>query len=516
MKTILSSTLLVLCLNYSLAQDFDGIWQSQGYGIILDIQAPYADLYDFTSVSCIFEDEYTVIDDVFGYGPSYDLGYLEITGDQLLMTSTGGTKILFDPISALPSLTPNSAEPQLNFDVFWHTLNEWCALFEILPNVDWQAEYDYYDALIDNSTSNPELFGYLSELLAVLNDGHSYIDANSAYFEGGPMIGALWYDYEYEMMDLIEDEYIDGGNYIFSNSDYLSYGTINDSIGYLAVNSFDGFANDYEPQENLAFEAEIDEALNYLQPTTALILDVRFNYGGYDSNARILAERLVAQSQEVYSKQARIGAIDEFGITTSFSISPNGTQYINRPVVVLTSSGTISAADVFAMMAKQIECVTLIGEPSYGIFSDGFAKYLPNGWEFGFSPERYQDLGGQNYEQVGIPPDLEVIGDLGAFMNGTDNILEAAIAEIHETCEVTSVSDLVKLRVKISPNPVVDHLEIRGTGIKSVEIYSVDGKLIQSFEQQLSKLNLSALNPGLYLLKIKGQSGESVFKIVKS
>lgn len=519
-------TLIFVCLFISFnnhAQEFNGVWESEGYGFILNIEDDEMEIYQYTSISNIYDDYYELDGNTIVDGDDLE-GVFSIENSQLVLTQPGGTIIYFNLLNQMPSITPETDQPLFNFNIFWRTYEDWFAFFEIL-DINWQEEYDFYAAQVDSTTTPEELFEIMSNLLANLNDGHSFLDpvGISGYFEGGPPISPLWYDYEYEMMDLIEDEYIEGGNYEYSDSEFITYGIINGNIGYLAVNSMDGFSNsDLEIDDNIQFEIEIEEALTWLQNTDALIIDVRFNYGGYDSNSRILGNRLTNESLQVYSKQARVGSYTEFADPIFFNIQPDGTQYVDKPVVVLTSDATLSAADVFALLAKEITCVTLIGEHTYGIFSDNYTKYLPNGWEFGISPERYLNNEGINYEQIGVPPDVEVIGSLEDFYNDIDNILEVAIDQIFDSCDIAGVNEINGIELLIYPNPVRDILKIQlksntNTNLFDWSIIDVFGKIVQegtSYKTSF-KINLKNKSNGIYFFKLKNQSQVSKFIILE-
>lgn len=517
-KAILLSLLLICSFSIIIAQQFNGIWQSHGYGFVMDITTDNVDVYDYTSISLIYEDWYNLDNDEFGEDENF-MGNFSLENDVLKLTTTGGTEIYFDEIDGLPDLTPETNDPQINFDVFWQTYKEWCAIFPVV-NVDWDAQYDVFNSQIDGATTDQELYNILEELLSLLNDGHSYLeDDNGNEFEGGPDVGDLWDWYDYDMMDMIEDIYIDGGLYINLEDEKIAYGTINDSIGYLAVNSMDDFSNGNELDDNAVFEAAIETAMNYLQNKSALIIDVRFNFGGYDSNSRILGNRLVTEETPVYTKQAREGSyLDFIEPVTSFSLSPEGTQFVDKPIVVLTSSGTISAADVFAMLAKEIPCVTVIGEPSYGIFSDNFDKMLPNGWYFGISPERYLDLEGNNWEQQGIQPDIEVIGSIPQFQQNVDNILEVAIDEIFNVCNNVSVKEIEQVSFYGYPNPcttffVIDNL----SPTDLITIYDNQGRMvdIKSYSIVNRGIDVSKLDSGIYTICLSNLLSEKFILLIK-
>jgi len=82
-----------------------------------------------------------------------------------------------------------------------------------------------------------------------------------------------------------------------------------------------------------------------------------------------------------------------------------------------------------------------------------------------------------------------------------------------------SVEENIKnIDLKFYPNPTTDYFNIISEAmIQSVELYDVSGRLVRTslvndFE---SRQNVSNLNNGIYILKIKTQQGEVTGKIVK-
>jgi hypothetical protein len=77
-------------------------------------------------------------------------------------------------------------------------------------------------------------------------------------------------------------------------------------------------------------------------------------------------------------------------------------------------------------------------------------------------------------------------------------------------------SDLSKNKIQIFPNPVADFIRISGIedGL-SIQIYNMDGRLIKS-EMFDSKIDVSQLVPGGYILKINTRNFQThQFKFVK-
>ena len=116
----------------------------------------------------------------------------------------------------------------------------------------------------------------------------------------------------------------------------------------------------------------------------------------------ITSKRVVSQTQEVIE-----------GVPQSvkkFYLDPN--QHPLRtsnnlfPIVVLTSSKTVSAGEDLTLALKALDNVTQIGYRTNGMFASTHTRMLPNGWIFQLPFDRYLSHTGKFYEAIGIPPDI--------------------------------------------------------------------------------------------------------------
>ncbi len=100
---------------------------------------------------------------------------------------------------------------------------------------------------------------------------------------------------------------------------------------------------------------------------------------------------------------------------------------------MLLSKNSISAAETFAIAMNSLPNVTSVGTSSYGVLSDSLVRALPNGWVFSQSNESYESLEGEQYEVVGVPPDVEVPVDAELdFHESLDATLARAIVLLSE------------------------------------------------------------------------------------
>ena len=415
------------------------LWKSQGYGYVLGLQDNHVTLFDMTSVSLLYKGKGT-LDNGRLLVEGVPLGRLERQNDDVMrFTEPDGTEILLNRMDAIPDtirITNYTKDQSKTFEVFWQTIAEQSCLLEA-SGVDWQAAHDAIAPGIASDTTETALFLRLAKLIVLLRDGHAYLtDGVRLFMSSQTYPRSVWIDRQQDAFLAQLATYMDGGQLTPLVADMMLAGTIHGDIGYLNLLAFEGFSdNGDEDVEEAVFTEKLDAQLKAWESKKALIIDLRLNSGGSDRLALALGNRLTSAPLPVFSKQARIGGRDEFSPLQARSIVPAGVQFLGKPVIVLTSGMTVSAADVAAMILKHpaVADITTIGEPTAGAFSNMLQKTLPNGWTFAFSNERYlAAYNGQNYEGKGIPPDIELFQDKAAFAQGKDNLLELAISQFEQ------------------------------------------------------------------------------------
>jgi retinol-binding protein 3 len=169
--------------------------------------------------------------------------------------------------------------------------------------------------------------------------------------------------------------------------------------------------------ELLAFQpAEIGgetaaSAMNFVANTDALIIDVRKNGGGAPSMVALMCSYLFGPTpvhlNDLYRRQ---------GNTThqwwTLPYVP-GKRYEDKPVYVLTSSRTFSAAEEFTYNLKTQKRATIVGETTGGGANPGgvqplvghFAMFVPSG-------RAINPITNTNWEGTGVTPDVSVRADL--------------------------------------------------------------------------------------------------------
>ena len=170
------------------------------------------------------------------------------------------------------------------------------------------------------------------------------------------------------------------------------------------------------------FDTDFVTALTALNDTDALVFDVRINSGGSDQTAILIASHFASEPYLAFTKQAVGGDIVEV------NVEPSEIVY-SKPVVMIISGSSYSAAETLPLAMMQLPQVKLLGRNTGGSYSE-LPKTLPNGWPFSLFSEVYLSPDGIDYDDVGIPPEIlpetELL-PLSERQSGIDSWLELAL-----------------------------------------------------------------------------------------
>ena len=170
------------------------------------------------------------------------------------------------------------------------------------------------------------------------------------------------------------------------------------NVGYIELLGFSG------SQE--VKEAAVP-AMNLVANTDALIFDLRRNGGGSPVTIGILSSYLfdkVTHLNDFYIREA--DRLQQFFTTAEVEGRRYGTE---KPVYVLTSNRTFSAAEEFTYNLKNLNRATIVGETTGGgahpggvrRITDHFGIWLPNG-------RAINPVTKTNWEGTGIEPHIKV------------------------------------------------------------------------------------------------------------
>jgi Peptidase family S41/Tricorn protease C1 domain len=442
------------------AQSLDGYWQSDAYGLLVEIRGANLSTYQTTSISCLpwwtakrSDDDGNKSEVVFKRGDTPIRLKPGSSSDTLLMRD--GVSVSSVSLRRMSSRPDNCSDnlantPQNNYAVFWQTFAEQFALFP-LYGTDWDAVDRKYRPQVTASTMPEELFGILREMILPFHNDHTNIIASSInrlYIGYRPVseIGLklqtttslsikelldLPAQLAQRTKDITELKYSEGKLRSYSN-DMIHFGMFRNSIGYLRILGFEGYTKDggFE-QGMISLETALDDIFKDAKQMNGLVIDVRINPGGADPFCLAVASRLTSAKYLAYSKVTRNSLSGPMRFTEP---QPAWVDVSTRPgyrgkIVLLIGPDTISGGETFAMalMGRKPQ-VTSVGENTQGVFSDIVGRRLPNGWTFGLPNELFLTETGKSFDGHGVPPDIRApVFPKVDLEGGRDSALEKAL-----------------------------------------------------------------------------------------
>jgi retinol-binding protein 3 len=172
---------------------------------------------------------------------------------------------------------------------------------------------------------------------------------------------------------------------------------LDDNVGYLELRAF-------APPEVGGDTAVA--AMAFLANCDAVILDLRENGGGSGGMVQLIASYFFAQPKHLNSGQTRGEDLIEQSWTQAYV---PGKRMADKPLFILTSRRTGSAAEAFTYDLKHHGRATVIGETTGGSehsaflarVGDMFNVVIPHG-------RSIHPVTGTGWERVGVKPDIDV------------------------------------------------------------------------------------------------------------
>lgn len=193
-------------------------------------------------------------------------------------------------------------------------------------------------------------------------------------------------------------------------------------IGILAINQFG---------DNT--QAEFNRAVNEVlkQRPTGLVLDLRYNGGGYLDGAVEISSEFIEQGKVVTVKE-RDPQNDEVYYASGRARIPN------LPMVVLINAGSASASEIVAGALQDYGRATIVGVQSFGKGTVQTVQNLVDGASLRVTIAKWFTPNDQNINETGITPDIEIEMTVEDVDAGVDPQLEKAIEIL--TSEKTDTS----------------------------------------------------------------------------
>ena len=324
------------------------------------------------------------------------------------MLTTTASRVLFRLavlcLFALSVVTAGSAQPEqpdLTIDAATRTqvddtilkrLNE----SDVFPDIAKKMEESIRERVAkkeyDQITSAKQFATTLTtDLQAVSHDKHLRVRySNEAIPERGPRQEPTAEEREQRKRDLT-----------WMNHGFSKVERLRGNIGYLEFLNF--------MDEELGADT-VAAAMNFVNGTDALIIDMRSNGGGNPAMVALVCSYLFGPEpvhlNDLYWREGN--RTDEFWTKKEVA----GKRYLNKDVYVLTSKRTFSGAEEFTYNLKNLKRATIIGETTGGgahpgggfRISEHFGMFIPTG-------RAISPITKTNWEGTGVTPDISVPAD---------------------------------------------------------------------------------------------------------
>lgn len=408
------------------AADIRGTWNLAGSGYVLDIGREQMKAYSYAGNLCWPD---TALLGALGDGavvPYYAQSRSPFDTAFAAALYPGGTdqlhgeRLVSVPAQCLRAL--DRSTPLYTFDAITSTLIDFYP-FSRQRHVDWAQRQAQLRPRAAAARNDQELKDVLTDLLAGFEDAHTAIIGSigdqgfmlgseakatgrrlmaRARRDHAPVFGDWFLDWRKKQQQRVFAVLDPATRHKALQDDAVMWGVLDGHVGYLSIESMEGYEAGSDFNRDLQLMRQtLDRALNDLKGTQALVLDISNNSGGFGQIGLDIAGRFADRQRLAFTLQIP-GAYRL--APQPFRVSPSASRRYLKPVILLTSEETVSAAEWLTLGMRVLPHVVQVGQATQGALTGDFAKGLPNGWALSTSNAFMNDPRGIDYEVTGIPP----------------------------------------------------------------------------------------------------------------
>ncbi|PWJ42906.1 InlB B-repeat-containing protein [Sediminitomix flava] len=312
-----------------------------------------------------------------------------------------------------------------------------------------------------------------------------------------------------------------GYNYNFATTGTtvdVTFELLDEQVGVVAFlfNRTDGFVETQMAENNGVFSVQLTEQVE----GTALTLACKFAYAGGFTITKDFTYTVGDDCEEVVEVQSSISYVDAYDHANPATYTEGiGVTLADASREGYTFEGwftdaefTQSISEITAEMTGDLTLYAkwqMIPEVYNITYVDAHTHQNPATYTEGESVELLA-ASRTNYDFEGWFTDdayTQVITSISTDMTG-DLTLYAKWSTI------LSSNEREELSVRIYPNPVVDYLLVEAL-VSSLKVYTLEGTLVSSFENNQERYDLSSLQTGVYIVHIVSEGRTYYQKIVK-
>lgn len=408
-----------------------GYWKSIGNGYILDATSDSILLYSYTKNFC-YKEKNDYIEGLLNSKARFILNNDTLSifstdyGDKssVLQIKRDYVRIKNLPDNHLSFSQMQKLEPKKLFNLFIETYSENYA-FSKERGINWDSIKAEFESQISDKTTESELFHVFGQIVTRTKDQHTKVidvtgqtmqyritpsaEIVSEVFRSQSNIKKLddyfnlFFNTNYKN---ISDSLLHGKGHKVANGK-LEWGSLNNNIGYINIHSFDGFVtkSHSRKQQIDSVNYHMENIIKNLQNKKAIIIDISFNFGGYDASSLTLASYFTEKPLFAYISQVYFGGM--FYNESKVYIQPSNKVRFTKPVYILMTDISRSQAEGFAMTMKANSNVKLVGTNTLGILSSMLGKSIGN-FYCTLSNQRLIMPNGKYYEVTGVEPDIKM------------------------------------------------------------------------------------------------------------
>lgn len=314
-----------------------------------------------------------------------------------------------------------------------------------------------------------------------------------------------------------------------SRGDRVGWGIVEGTnVGYVYVTSWSFTAQLRIRQQ---FQEAVDSLMHHVD-TDGIIFDFRFNTGG-GALAREGLQLLFNEVTPTVGFDKRNSPSDRFSmqpdpnrLEANLVIQADPNTYYDKPIAVLIGPGSISAGELEAIRMSFHPRARLFGKPAAGGNSGSdFISLSDSDWFASRSSGPVYLVQDRFYlSHISFPPDEEVWLERDDIANGTDTVVERALAWIASETQVSIEEEVAaelpnSLTVQAYPNPFRESttivFDVPEAAHVQVQIYNTFGQHVATLKegsaapgtQQLvwdgRRLDGSAVGAGHYFYRVE-------------
>ncbi len=297
----------------------------------------------------------------------------------------------------------------------WQQMDSSYALFENSPEVDWSSALDDAKSDCAKAKSTFETAIAIRKMLDKLEDDDLWV------FVGGELVTKNQFTVE-------QNASWSGVNYILGDTRPTDHGIVwtrtPQNVGYI------NFLN-IGSEELLG---ELDELLETIGDTWAMIVDLRYTRIGQREIAEKIAGRFMAEDQIYGYMQKRSGAAhDDFAEAEALTCEARGPWTYEAPLYLVVGPGTFREGEQLALMLRRAGKVVTAGSPTRGFNSTGERLDIGNDVVIIAALGRDLDSEGAVIQGRGLQPDMLLEFDPSEFTDDNDPVLYKILEEVLKT-----------------------------------------------------------------------------------